>query len=74
MSTYHIISGAKCPWCEKAMDLLESCEIDYTISYIDRKPWLKTIMKQAGLTTVPQVFDGEGTLIGGYEALSKKLS
>lgn len=74
MSTYHIISGYKCPWCDKAMDLLESHEIDYTVTSASQKPWLKSLMKLAGLTTVPQVFDGEGTLIGGYEELAKKLS
>jgi len=32
-----------------------------------------TLIKQAGMTTVPQVWDNNGDYIGGYTQLKEKL-
>jgi hypothetical protein len=35
--------------------------------------WLLTLIKKAGMTTVPQVFKPDGTYVGGYTELKKEL-
>jgi glutaredoxin len=74
MSQYHIISSQKCTWCHKAMDTLDAHNIDYTVSYLDTKPWLKTLMLKAELYTVPQIFDAEGDLVGTFQQLEVALT
>lgn len=74
MSHYHIISNQKCAWCLKAMETLNAHNIDYTMSYLDTKPWLKTLMLKAELYTVPQIFNAEGDLVGTFEQLEEALA
>ena len=36
---------------------------------IDERPWLKTLMGQAGLQSVPQIYSPQGEHIGGFDEL-----
>jgi len=56
------------------MDTLDAHNIDYTVSYLDTKPWLKTLMLKAELYTVPQIFDAEGDLVGTFQQLEVALT
>ena len=68
-----VISSPSCKWCDKATHLLETKGLDFQVRTISNQPWLKTLMAQAKLTTVPQVFRPDGQLIGGYEQLKVYL-
>jgi glutaredoxin len=35
--------------------------------------WLLTLIKQAGMKSVPQVWDNNGDYVGGYTELKEKL-
>ncbi len=69
MSKFHVISTKTCKFCKEAVNLLESEDLDYQVTYLEDDPCLKTLMAMAGLNTVPQVFRPDGELIGGYNHL-----
>ena len=71
---YTVISRPNCSWCDKAEDLLKFRNIDYQKVDIYEEVWVKTLMLQTELTTVPQVFDTNGFLIGGYEELEMHIN
>lgn len=66
-----VISRNQCNFCDTAKALLKSQGLPYTeynIQTSDSK-WVLTLIKQAGYTTVPQIFDPSGRHIGGYTEL-----
>jgi len=68
---YTIITRNDCNYCDKAKAMLELDNIPYS-SYNLEEPsskWVLSLMKEAGIKTVPQVFSSDGTLIGGYREL-----
>lgn len=67
--SFVVLSSSNCTWCQKAIELLEEEGLDFQVRSVSDKPWLKTLMAQANLTTVPQVFRPDGQLVGGYEQL-----
>lgn len=71
---YTVISRPSCLWCDKAMDLLYEEGIDYEKVDITLEPWVRTLLIKAEFTTVPQVFDHNGVLIGGYEELAQHIN
>lgn len=71
--SFVVISGSRCKWCMKAIDLLSRKGLDYKVIHASDEPWLKELMAKANLKTVPQVFRPDGQLIGGYEALEVYL-
>lgn len=71
---YTVISRPNCTWCDKAMDLLYETGIDYESVDLTIDPWVRTLLLKTDLTTVPQVFDHNGILIGGYEELSQHIN
>lgn len=71
--SYTVISRPNCSWCDRAMDLLYEEGIPYEKVDLYKHMWVKTLFIGADLTTVPQVFDHNGVLIGGYEELVKHL-
>lgn len=72
--SYTVISRPNCSWCDKAMDLLYEEGIDYEKVDIYDEMWVKTLMLKADMATVPQVFDNNGFLIGGYEELTQHIN
>ena len=70
---YVVLSQPNCSYCDKAAKLLDDKDVTYTRIDISRTNWIKTIAKQAGLVTVPQVYGYQGEYIGGFEDLQKHL-
>lgn len=68
-----VVSSNNCDWCRKAIKLLTDEGLDFQVISVSDTPWLKTLMAQANLNKVPQVFRPDGQLIGGYEALKVYL-
>lgn len=73
MKYYTIVKQPNCKWCDKAVELLVEHRVTYQIVDISNEPWVKTVLRKADLLLVPQVFDEEGNLIGGYTELKAKL-
>ena len=71
---YTVISRPNCSWCDKAMDLLYEEGIDYEKVDMTVDPWVRTLLLKTDLTTVPQVFDHNGIIIGGYEELAQHIN
>ena len=47
--------------------------MSYSVDTVSSK-WLLTLIKQAGMTTVPQIWDNEGRHVGGYNELKERLN
>lgn len=62
-----------CPYCDKAIELLEETGLDYT--YIDIKEHLSALelMRTRGHASVPQVYN-EDIHIGGYTDMEAWIS
>lgn len=71
---YTVVSRYRCNWCDKAEDLLYETGIDYNKYHIEEHMWIRTLLLKSDLTTVPQVFDHNGLLIGGYEELAQHIN
>jgi glutaredoxin len=72
---YTIITRNQCTFCDAAKALLEGANLPY-IQYnvqSDSSKWVLTLIKQAGHTTVPQIFAPDGRHIGGYTELKEEL-
>jgi glutaredoxin len=74
MVIYTVFGRQDCPWCDKATDLLEQKGQGYSYYGIESDPWVRPILKKAGYTTVPVIFDNNGNEIGGYAELEKHLN
>lgn len=63
-----IIARNNCQFCEDAKTFLKGKGIYYTTYNVQERSskWVLSLIKKAGLTTVPQIFDNEGNHIGGY--------
>ncbi len=70
-----IISRDNCPHCENAKELLTSLGHHYTEHNLETNSskWVLSLMKEANLKTVPQVFNHYGTRVGGYSELRELL-
>lgn len=70
-----VISRNQCNFCDQAKALLKGANLPYT-EYNVQSPsskWVLTLLKEADIKTVPQVFRPDGTLVGGYTELTKEL-
>lgn len=70
---YTVFGIEACPSCRKAKDLLKRKKIEFTYINLDEHPDKFNKLQDLGLKTVPQVFDGDGNHVGGYEALEAHL-
>jgi len=72
---YVILGTTKCEFCNKAKTLLQKEGIGFMSYSVDTvsSRWLLTLLKQAGMTTVPQIWDNEGCHVGGYTQLKERL-
>ena len=66
---YTVYGKKGCPFCEKAVELLESKQESYSYIDIDKLPEAREYIRSIGATKVPQVFDDEDNHIGGYVPL-----
>jgi len=73
---YVVLGTSKCGFCNKAKNLLEEKGIafmPYSVDTVSSR-WLLTLMRQAGMNTVPQIWDNEGYHVGGYNELKERLN
>ena len=73
---YTIITRDQCNFCDAAKALLKGANLPYTEYNVQlaSSRWVLTLIKQAGHTTVPQIFNGGGSYIGGYTELKASLT
>jgi glutaredoxin len=73
---YVIITRDQCNFCDDAKALMKGKGIQYVEYNIqsDSSKWLLSLLKRSSITTVPQVFNDNGTHIGGYTDLKEYLS
>jgi glutaredoxin len=72
---YTIITRNQCNFCDTAKKLLEASNQGYTEYNIqsESSKWVLSLLKQANITTVPQIFSTSGEHIGGYAELKNLL-
>ncbi|MBW3041803.1 PCC domain-containing protein [Prochlorococcus marinus] len=59
-----------CPWCKRALKLLDSYNIDYNYNLITNDDEFKKISNITSVNTFPQIFINN-EFIGGYSELAK---
>lgn len=65
-----MITKSDCPWCDAAIDLIQSKGEAVQVYDITGHPMLAKTLKLAGCSTVPQVWCGT-EYVGGYENVKK---
>jgi len=68
-----ILIRSQCNFCDSAKALLKGMGESYTLYSVESlsSKWVLTMAKQAGYTTVPQIFKPDGTHVGGYRELKE---
>lgn len=72
---YTVITRNDCKYCDKAKAMLDMDKIPY-VTYNVEEPssrWVLSLMKEANIKTVPQIFAHDGSLIGGFRELETKM-
>jgi len=72
---YTVITRNQCNFCDTAKALLKGAGqgyIEYNVQS-DSSRWVLTLMKQANIKTVPQIFSSDGSHIGGYTELKQLI-
>lgn len=72
---YVVITREQCNFCDLAKAMLKNKNlsyVEYNVHSTSSK-WVLTLLKKTNLTTVPQIFDEQGNLIGGYTELKEHL-
>ena len=72
---YTIITRDHCNFCDDVKALLRERGFPYTEYNVQSasSKWVLTLLKSSSITTLPQVFDTKGNLIGGYTEMKKLL-
>jgi len=70
-----VSSTDRCTYCTKAKELLRKHGLPYTEYNMTSSSsrWVLTLLNLAQLKTVPQVFNMNGTHVGGYTELKEYL-
>jgi glutaredoxin len=73
--SYVILGTAHCEFCTKAKHLMREKRVSFTAYSLDdpSSRWLLTLVKKAGMKSVPQIWDNNGDYIGGYTELALQL-
>jgi len=73
--SYVILGTMNCEFCTKAKHLLRKEGVSFTSYSLDSPSsrWLLTLVKIAGMNTVPQIWDSKGNHLGGYTELVQHL-
>jgi len=67
-----VYSKNNCPFCDRAVALLESKGIEHKIIKVEDTPDVKEFLMDQGLRSVPQIFKDGVLLPGGYQGLAGK--
>jgi glutaredoxin 3 len=71
MAKVEIYCTASCPFCTRAIKLLENKGVEYQTLRVDQDPALREEMeKRSGRTSVPQIFIND-IHVGGFDDLSE---
>ena len=70
---YRIYSKAGCIFCDAAMEIMDKHHIEYEEIKIDKNESALRFLKQHKFKTVPQIYDGRGKHVGGYQDLKNTL-
>ena len=70
-----VVSRDQCNFCDQAKALLRGANLPFTEYNVQSgsSKWVLTLIKKAGMTTVPQGFKPDGTHVGGYIELKEVL-
>ena len=71
-----VVTRDQCNFCDTAKALLKATNNQYT-EYNVQSPsskWVLDLIKKAGYTTVPQIWNKDGSYIGGYTELKQLLT
>ena len=68
---FTVISRNNCPFCLKAKELLSGNGIFFREFNLEEEEnrWLLSLVRQADIKTVPQIYDMSGRYVGGYTEL-----
>jgi glutaredoxin 3 len=69
---YEIFYTDNCPYCERALSLLDEAKANYEKTYVSRDDaeMRSKLLERSNMRTFPQIFK-DGELIGGYTELAK---
>lgn len=67
-----VYSKNNCPFCVQAKRLLESKNVPYEEINIEDQPDARQMLLDRGLRSVPQIFNQEELVPGGFQGLSKQ--
>jgi glutaredoxin 3 len=67
-----IYSKNNCPFCDRAIALLESKEIPFKIIKMEENTGAREFLMEQGLRSVPQLFKNGVLLPGGFQGLASK--
>ena len=72
---YVVVTRDQCNFCDDAKAMLKGSDIMYVEYNVQSgsSRWILDLIKKAGYTTVPQIWDNNGNHIGGYTELKKAL-
>lgn len=65
-----VYSKNNCPFCDRAVALLESKGIEFKTVKLEENPDAREFLVDQGLRSVPQVFQDGVLLPGGYQGLA----
>ena len=73
---YVIITRDQCNFCDAAKAMLTGAGKQFTVYNVQSpsSKWLLDLIKKAGYTTVPQIWDASGNHIGGYTELKEHMN
>lgn len=73
---YVIVTRDQCNFCDSAKALLRGSNTPYVEYNVQSKSskWILDLIKKAGYTTVPQIWDKDGNHIGGFTELKEKFN
>ncbi len=67
-----VYSKNNCPFCDRAVALLESKGIPFKTIKMEDQPDAREFLMDQGLRSVPQIFKDGVLLPGGYQGLAGK--
>jgi glutaredoxin len=69
---FYVVLSETCKFCDLLLDLFDGEELNYEPLFIEDYPYLRSIFKEQGYTTVPMVWHNE-QYIGGFEDTEKYI-
>ena len=67
-----VYSKNNCPFCDRAIALLESKDIPFKIIKMEENTGAREFLMEQGLRSVPQIFKNGILLPGGFQGLAGK--